>query len=299
MLRSLPLRVALHCAAAVVAAPSGEFHAVHYFVGANETSVPAHRPGDWHSQSTQDRLVGALLGWKRGGFFVDLAANDPVDLSNTYSLEHDYGWHGVCIDGNVELLPALARHRACHVVGAVVSTPTKVVSFRRFHGRYTGRGFVPHDSHIRSVKGHGLSGIVSFSADAPHRLKANHTFPEDSAAAPVDEVHTTVGLDTILRRIDAPRVVDYLSLDVEGAEMQVLGNFPFDAPFSFRVLTIEEPKAPLKAVLRQHGFTPVLYLGTDELWIHEGHLEMTVAHARDVLQAECARAHAYKCSSIL
>jgi len=277
---------------------SGGFRAVHHFIGANETSVGrAHNFGDWHSQFKQDRLIASLLGWKHGGFFVDLAANDPVDLSNTFSLEQDYGWKGVCIDANVELLPALARHRTCHVVGAVVSSPSRTVSFRRFHGRYTGRGFVTHDSTVRSVQGHGLSGIVSYSANAPHRLKANHIFPNESGANPIDEVHTTVALDSIMRRFDAPRGADYLSLDVEGAEMDVLGRFPFDEPYSFRVLTIEQPKPPLKEVLRRHGFQPVLVLGEDELWIHEGHLQMTAARARDLLQAECTRVGA-RCGSI-
>jgi hypothetical protein len=91
-----------------------------------------------HSQSGQDRTVALLTANKTGGFFVDLAANDvrrfisslrplivlfavcssllagplltrsrwietrpqPILMSNTRALERDYGWKGVCIDGN-------------------------------------------------------------------------------------------------------------------------------------------------------------------------------------------------------
>lgn len=45
------------------------------------------RVNRWHAQAGQDRSVAALLGGKRGGFFIDLAANEPVILSNRWLLE--------------------------------------------------------------------------------------------------------------------------------------------------------------------------------------------------------------------
>jgi hypothetical protein len=51
-----------------------------------------------HGGSDQDEIVLALFRGKRGGYFVDLAANDAVALSNTFALETDYGWNGLCIE---------------------------------------------------------------------------------------------------------------------------------------------------------------------------------------------------------
>ena len=65
----------------------------------NERDTP-HR---WHSQFGQDRYVHALLGAKRGGFFVDLAANAPVHTSNTRALERDYGWAGAVVGSDGHL----------------------------------------------------------------------------------------------------------------------------------------------------------------------------------------------------
>jgi hypothetical protein len=47
----------------------------------------------WFSQAAQDELVIGLLRGKRDGYFVDLAANDALLLSNTYALEQRYGWY--------------------------------------------------------------------------------------------------------------------------------------------------------------------------------------------------------------
>jgi hypothetical protein len=56
------------------------------------------RVGRWHAQAGQDRTVAALLRRQRGGFFLDLAANEPVVLSNTRTLERDFGFKGICIE---------------------------------------------------------------------------------------------------------------------------------------------------------------------------------------------------------
>ena len=86
------------------------FRALHLFVGDEPQRLhPKPRPtcndtpGEWHSQDHQDLAVARLLRYKRGGFFVDLAANEPVCLSNTRALERDYGWEGICIDANPDL----------------------------------------------------------------------------------------------------------------------------------------------------------------------------------------------------
>ena len=71
---------------------------IHVYVG-NETDDPhsvfnhAYSPAHhiWHSQVGQDKTV-ALLTQGAPGFFVDLAANDAVKLSNTLTLERDFGW---------------------------------------------------------------------------------------------------------------------------------------------------------------------------------------------------------------
>lgn len=49
-------------------------------------------------QIGQDEVVLDILGGKRGGYFLDLAAHDALYLSNSYGLEAMYGWGGLCIE---------------------------------------------------------------------------------------------------------------------------------------------------------------------------------------------------------
>jgi hypothetical protein len=95
---------------------------VHVFCGAADIMPTAVSVAGkkWMSQVGQDKIVFKLLGQKKGGYFIDLAANNPMWLSNLHSLETHHDWKGLCIEGNPCLLDGLS-FRKCHVVGAVVS----------------------------------------------------------------------------------------------------------------------------------------------------------------------------------
>src|SRR4029077_17397561 len=80
-----------------------------------------------------------------------------------------------------------------------------------------------------------------------------------------------VPLADLLRRHGAPPVIDYLSLDIEGAEWTVLKDFPFD---EFRILcmTIERGGKfypNLRARLRREGYRLVRSVFPDDFYVHE------------------------------
>lgn len=81
-------------------------------------------------------------------------------------------------------------------------------------------------------------------------------FNNDGATGHIDtkgEKMVSAPLAQILKENDAPKVIDYLSLDVEGYEEQVLHDFPFDQ-FRFRVMTIERPSDRLHNKLIEEGY---------------------------------------------
>ena len=202
--------------------------AVNYAV-AQAAPRPDDVPGRWHSQCSQDVTVHALLGAAR--YFVDIAANDPISLSNTRALERDYGWNGLCIEANPQYHVALAQHRNCTVLGAAISDEERMHDF---------------------VADGALGGLVANGTDQALR-RPNYL----------------VGGVTFGRALEAfrvPREVDYLSLDVEGAEHLVMHTFPW-ATHRINVLTVERPKPVLGAALRRHGYRHVCTHGPfgDEL----------------------------------
>ena len=237
------------------------FHPLHIYYGKNDLIhreipeekfwTPAHRgriPGDrlWFSQHGQDvAVMRALDYWRNnrtGGFFVDLAANDAVWASNTYALEQHFDWRGIWIEANPIYWHKLA-YRHCHAVGAIVGTakaPNEIVPV-----------------HLSTDRIHApLGGIVGDRLGTKKQAKG------------VKVLRYTVPLATILERFQAPAVIDYLSLDVEGAEWFILSDFDFHR-YRFQVLTIERPPEKLQTLLRSHGYRKIYDLPRgDTLWAH-------------------------------
>lgn len=214
------------------------WHPIHVFFGdRNGLGAPDTQP--WFAQVHQDEIIVDLLG--KDGYFIDLAANDAKDLTNTLALERDHGWNGLCIEPNPGYWYGLS-HRKCTVVAALVggTTPARVqVKFRGVYG-----------------------GIVGKLDDK----MANRKQEPD---APLDDRYT-VPMRHVLQEFGVPRTIDYMSLDVEGSELDVMKDFPFDE-YTIRIMTIERPSNDLKTLLESNGYIKLKRLAWwgETLWAHK------------------------------
>ena len=200
------------------------------------------------SQVGQDTVVLQLLRQKQQGYFVDLAANHAVVLSNTYRLEAHHGWHGLCIEPNTRYQNLHLHRNNCTLVQAIVGTNRmEKVSV-----------VLPQD--MPSGPGGGIVGDAFDNKKTPVGVDASNSAKGRQQIKPVDMY--TVPLTEILDRFDAPVLIDYLSLDVEGAEFYVMKSFAFDK-YKIRVLTIERPNQDLVDLLYENGY---VYLATFNKW---------------------------------
>ncbi len=199
----------------------------------------------WTSQVGQDRTVTTLFRGKRNGFFVDLAANDAVKLSNTLTLEQEYGWNGICVEANPQYYEKLYLRRCQLVQAAVGKMDNEKVRF--------------------SFKS-AFSGIVGKKFD---NKAANQT-----------KAFSTVSLETMFRNLSVPNIIDYMSLDIEGAEDWVFETFPWHS-YTILVLTVERPKPKLLEALKANGYRYICNHGGfgDQLWLHSTfpHINSTIA----------------------
>ena len=213
---------------------------------------PPQAHQEWFGQAGQDKLVMDLFRGKRGGYFVDLAANDARTFSNTFALEQRFQWQGLCVEPNPIYWHDLS-YRNCRVVAAVVGRHRmEEVQFR---------------FHEDSVKG-VLGGIVDNQFD----IKAGTDKEQHPDKPPT--LKYTVPLLEVFQRFQVPRIIDYLSLDVEGAEEYIMGLFPLD-DYHIRVLTIERPSTNLQALLQRHRYVQLQKITKwgETLWAHQSFLE--------------------------
>lgn len=67
------------------------------------------------SQSGQDRFVSCLIPGHHGAF-LDIGANHPIELSNSYSLEKELFWTGLLVERDPHCVELLKQHRASPVL---------------------------------------------------------------------------------------------------------------------------------------------------------------------------------------
>jgi len=205
------------------------------------------RGGIFKSQKGQDRWVlGEVLPWKTRGFFLDLAAADGLTHSNTHVLEKWFGWRGICIEPNPKFFAELKARRSCAADPSVISNRRERIRFRIDNGQ--------------------LGGVVADDTDNSPRVRGNQL-----SRAEIVELEARP-LNDVLARHNAPAVIDYFSLDVEGCEERIITTLDF-GKYQFRCLTVERPTPVVNEVLFRHGYVFVKNHSFDSFYVHHSVLE--------------------------
>ena len=165
------------------------------------------------SQLGQDLWVLEQTNYKRGGFFVEFGATDGVLLSNTYLLEKEFGWQGICAEPNPTFHSKLVNNRQCQTSHKCIAAKT--------------------GDKVQFVLADEYGGISEYSLAGRHRDKVL-AYKDDGNVISVD----TVSLQDFLTAAGAPKTIDYLSIDTEGSEFSILETFPFEL-WDVRFITIE------------------------------------------------------------
>ena len=197
----------------------------------------------FYSQLEQDKWVLSIIGDKTDGYFIELGACDGLYYSNTLYFEKK-GWNGICIEPNDLFFEKLKYNRMCHVSNDLVSSEeNKIVEF------------ILNDA-VSSINDRTIG---------PFTLKNDYKV--------VNKYTTT--LEKVLDKYNAPNIIDYLSLDVEGHEYEVIKNFNFDK-YIFRCITVEhnephngdELRKKIRLLLEEKGYKFVK--GNDDVhnWNH-------------------------------
>ena len=186
------------------------------------------------SQLGQDLLALMYSGCKHGGFFVEFGATNGKDLSNTYMLEKDFGWKGILAEPAKSWHSELKSNRNCVIETDCVWKESNVKLL------------------FNEVSSLELSTIDLFSSEDLHF---------DSRKSGKKYFVNTLSLNDLLRKHEAPYVIDYLSIDTEGSEYEILSNFNFDqhqVNFISCEHNFTSTREQIHLLLRSKGYTRVL-----------------------------------------
>jgi FkbM family methyltransferase len=182
------------------------------------------------SQGAQDLWALYELKESRNRFFVEFGATDGVKINNTVLLEREYGWNGILAEPNPVWHKALHENRTAIMERRCVYSVTgDVLEFLNTNSPEFG-GVVDENTRGAAKRLHMKGGIIKVE---------------------------TVSLNDLLEHHHAPTQIDFMSIDTEGSEYEILKAFDFKK-WNVRLLTVElrpvEKDQAIDRLMKENGY---------------------------------------------
>lgn len=163
------------------------------------------------SQLRQDIFVLSETMFRKNGYFVEVGGADGIKLSNTYLLETEFSWKGILAELATvwDKLKENRPNASIETLCVWKDSNSKIV--------------------FNETKIPELSTINLFSSKDSHKYSLHK--------GKLYEVQT-ISLSDLLIKHKAPKYIEYLSIDVEGSEYEILNAFDFDQ-CDVRIITVE------------------------------------------------------------
>lgn len=169
------------------------------------------------AQLYQDLVVLIELDFKRKGYFVEFGATNGVDLSNSYLLEKEFLWDGILAEPAKCWQKELKINRNCNIeTDCVWKDSNSILSFNQ----------------VDIAELSTINTINTFNNSKLREKGQNYNV-------------NTISLLDLLIKYNAPKIIDYLSIDTEGSEYDILSNFDF-SKYKFNIISCEHNYTPTR-----------------------------------------------------
>ncbi len=200
------------------------------------------------SQSGIEEIIERYFGGKRDGFFVEVGAWDGEHISQTAWLERERGWRGACF----EPFPHNFHNRTCQVASLAIS----------------GDG-LPRE-YVAVTRDRRNGGDVSYLSGFKDSLSAHWNIISEHCDYETMQL-PTMTFEQAARFYLLPRHIDFLSLDTEGSEVEILRGIDLSR-FSFGMICVEHNQSAqvrrmVADLLAPPGYTLYAELLLDDVYV--------------------------------
>lgn len=208
----------------------------------------------YYSQDKQDEILEKYIfkGYKNG-FFVDVGAHNGKSINNTLYFEENNNWTGICIEPIAKIYDELKLNRPeCININCAIDMKD---------GK---SDFILNDGYSEMI-----SGLKTYY-DSRHFDRLDNEIKVYGGNTNTVEVET-MKLSTIFDKYNVKKV-EYLSIDVEGAELSVIQSIDFDKVF-IDVIGFENNYDDVSKTIREYlenkGYILVAFPCMDAFMIHQ------------------------------
>ena len=166
------------------------------------------------SQSGQDKIINNFFFKnKKKGYFIEIGAYDGIIGSNCYYFEKYLDWSGIAIEPSPFQFEKLKKNRKCQLLNKAISDEIKEVEFLEV-----------------------IEGLTQMSGINDDSFKENFDIISNNKISKTKSYNLkTITFDQIVpKNFD----IDYISIDIEGSEMNLLNSINFDN-YNVKVISVE------------------------------------------------------------
>jgi FkbM family methyltransferase len=201
---------------------------------------------EYFSECQQDKFLNEVVfKEKHNGFFIEIGANNGIDFSNSYFFEKFLEWDGICIEPHPIVFDELHNNRKCLCLNIAISNS---------EGE---KDFVCH------TKSSFLSGLLN-KYDPKHikRWNTNKVIADKNNIVKVQSYL----LNDVLEK-NKVTDVDFLSLDTEGGELDILKSINLNK-YNIKIIVVENlyNSHNISDFLNSKGYSLINKLSKDEIY---------------------------------
>ncbi|MDR2875877.1 MAG: FkbM family methyltransferase [Methylobacillus sp.] len=205
--------------------------------------------GTYFSQFGEDKILASIFKGKTTGFCIEVGANDGIHGSTTFYFERA-GWDCLLIEPNPTLCEQIRAIRTASVVECAASSQ---------------RGRVELLVATGAPLAHGVSTIEAGEG----AIKKIQSYGFSYKKIMVE----SLPLDEILSVYATGREIDFVSVDVEGHELEVLKGFDLDR-WQPTILLLEDnfngTDTTVRDYLARCGYYPFRRTGVNDWYAKQG-----------------------------
>ena len=176
-------------------------------------------------------------------YFVEIGANDGKYLSNTFTLENTFGWNGLLSEVNSSLTHTLFLNR-----------PKSKIDVRA----------------VDEIS--GIKKAFNQSKNSEYSALEGVSLHTDQFIDSISEVVETVNLTDLLEEFKSPKCIDFLSIDTEGNEFDILKGLNFNLfKFNYIAVEVSRNQEEIAEILGSNGYVRILEEVSlwDQWWVSQ------------------------------
>ena len=211
----------------------------------------------YHGQWKQDRYMNEhFFHNKKQGTFVDIGAHNGVTISNSLFYEKKLGWQGICVEPMPKIFKELRGNRSCICIQGCITDARGQKDFL----------------HVASprVNTEMLSGLLE-KYDPKHLARVDREIAQHGGYKEIIKVECYT-FNEIMRTHNITHI-DYLSIDTEGGELDILKTIDFDT-IAIHIIDVENnfpENTGIKKFLTSKGFHFVTRIKCDEVYCNRSY----------------------------